>query len=140
VTSYGVQGRLHEIIRGEVFIDDENLTEVPALPLEEVQWEAPLPRPGKIIGAPANYYEHIDEMPNSATILDWGFFLNAPTSVVGRGDRIRLPCDDKRTDYGGELGGVIGRGGRNIPLEDAMDHVYGYTCGLDITVRSSEDR
>lgn len=140
VTSYGVQGRLHEIIRGEVFIDDESLTEVPALPLEEVQWEAPLPRPGKIIGAPANYYEHIDEMPDSATILDWGFFLKAPTSVVGPGDTIQLPYVDKRTDYEGELAVVIGRGGRNIPLEDAMDHVYGYTCVLDITVRSSEDR
>jgi len=140
ITTFDVPGRLFEIIRNGVVVDDESLVAVPTTPLRDVQWEVPLPRPGKIIGAPANYYEHIDEMPDSATILDWGFFLKSPTSVIGPGQAIRLPYSDKRTDYEGELAVVIGRGGRDIALEDALDHVYGYTCLLDITVRSTEDR
>lgn len=106
----------------------------------DVVLESPVPRPGKIIGAPANYYEHIQEMPDSATIREWGAFLKAPSSVVGPNAVVQLPYVDVRTDYEGELAVVIGRGGRNIQPAHALDHVFGYTCLLDITVRSTEDR
>lgn len=112
----------------------------PRVPLQDVRWEAPLPRPGKIIGAPANYFEHVDEMPDSSTVVEWGVFLKASTSVIGPGGTIRLPYRDRRTDHEGELAVVIGKTGRDIALDDALDHVYGYTCVLDITVRSTEDR
>ncbi|GAB3585875.1 hypothetical protein GCM10027406_34880 [Leifsonia lichenia] len=108
--------------------------------IADVVLEAPVPRPGKIIGAPANYYEHIHEMPDSATIREWGAFLKAPTSVTGPGSTVQLPYSDVRTDYEGELAVVIGKGGRNIAAENALEHVLGYTCLLDITVRSTEDR
>lgn len=110
------------------------------IPVADVRWEAPLPRPGKIIGAPANYYDHTDEMRGSATIVEWGVFLKAPTSVIGPGDSVRLPYTDKRTDYEGELAVVIGKAGKDVARESAMDHVFGYTCLMDITVRSTEDR
>lgn len=112
----------------------------PGISIENVRWEAPLPRPAKIIGAPANYYDHTDEMPDSATIVDWGLFLKAPTSVLGPGGVVRLPYTDKRTDYEGELAVVIGRAGKGISRDSALDHVFGYTCLMDITVRSTEDR
>lgn len=140
VGSDAPQGALHEVIRRGLRIDDALMASAPAVPIAEVRWDAPLPRPGKILGAPANYYEHVDEMPDAHTILDWGVFLKANTSVTGPDGVVELPYTDKRTDYEGELAVVIGRGGRDIPLEDALDHVYGYTCVLDITVRSSEDR
>lgn len=117
-----------------------DLGSLPSSDIAEVVLEAPVPRPGKIIGAPANYYDHIDEMPDSATIREWGAFLKAPSSVVGPGAIVRLPYSDVRTDYEGELAVVIGRGGRNIARERALEHVLGYTCLLDITVRSTEDR
>lgn len=138
VRSFGPQGRLHEVICGQIEIGA--LTGAAGPSLGEVRWQAPLPRPGKIIGAPANYYDHVDEMPNSATIVEWGLFLKAPTSIIGPHETVKLPYTDKRTDYEGELAVVVGRAGRNIALDDAMDHVFGYTCLLDITVRSSEDR
>ncbi|TWP50446.1 fumarylacetoacetate hydrolase family protein [Lentzea tibetensis] len=100
----------------------------------------PLPPPSKVIGAPANYYDHVDEMPDSHTVVDWGLFLKAPSSIIGHGGTIRLPYLDKRTDQEGELGVVIGRFARNVSPEKALDHVFGYTCVLDITVRSTEDR
>lgn len=124
---------------GDYFYADEFEKEHGEL-LSGVVLEAPIERPGKIIGAPANYYEHIDEMPDSATIREWGAFLKAPTSITGPEGRVRLPYRDVRTDYEGELAVVIGVGGRDISPDRALEHVFGYTCVLDITIRSSEDR
>jgi 2-keto-4-pentenoate hydratase/2-oxohepta-3-ene-1,7-dioic acid hydratase in catechol pathway len=137
----GPAGRLDAAVRQNLTaIPADLLSGTPAVALSDVQWEAPLPRPGKIIGAPANYFEHIDEMPDSATILEWGFFLKASTSVIGPGGTVELPYTDVPTHHEGELAVVIGKGGRHIALDDAWDHVYGYTCVLDITIRSTEDR
>jgi 2-keto-4-pentenoate hydratase/2-oxohepta-3-ene-1,7-dioic acid hydratase in catechol pathway len=125
---------------GSVTLDAAALSGCPQLDLASVELGAPLPRPGKIMAAPANYYDHVNEMPDSATVVEWGIFLKAPTSVTSDGATIALPYADKRTDQEGELAVVIGKGGRFISAEAALDHVFGYTTLLDITVRSTEDR
>src|SRR3989440_5245714 len=108
------------------------------------RWSAPLRRPGKIIAAAANYRKHTQEMnpgqANPGDIREKGFFLKAPSSIIGPGGTIRLPFADRRTDHEAELAVVIGRGGRDIAPERALDHVFGYTCLLDITLRGKEDR
>ncbi len=108
--------------------------------LKQVRLGAPLPRPGKIIGAPVNYLDHKAEMSVPQTIAEYGVFLKASSSVIGPGEAIRLPYADKRTDQEAELTIVIGRTARNVSVDEALNYVFGYTCGLDITVRSSEDR
>jgi 2-keto-4-pentenoate hydratase/2-oxohepta-3-ene-1,7-dioic acid hydratase in catechol pathway len=110
------------------------------VPLAEAVLEAPLPRPGKIVGAPVNYLDHKAEMEYTTSVADLGVFLKANSSVIGPGQDILLPYTDKRTDQEGELGVVIGRTTRHVSADDALDHVFGYTCVLDITVRSGEDR
>lgn len=136
-----VAGRIDSLIRARIGeVPSDFLESAPVFAIGDVKWDAPLPRPGKIIGAPANYFEHVDEMPNSKTILEWGFFLIASTSVIGPGCTVELPYSDVPTHYEGELAVVIGSGGRDITIEDAWNHVYGYTCLMDITVRSTEDR
>lgn len=100
----------------------------------------PIPRPPKVIGAPVNYRDHQREMDAANTIDGLGVFLKAPTSVIGPGDAILIPYADRRTDQEAELGVVIGRGGRDIAAVDALDHVFGYTCLVDATVRGGEDR
>ncbi|MCX7523294.1 fumarylacetoacetate hydrolase family protein [Microbacterium sp. STN6] len=117
-----------------------DLSELPLLPLADVQLAAPLPRPGKIVGAPVNYLDHKIEMSEQKTIAEYGVFLKANSSVIGPGDDIRLPYSDMRTDQEGELGIVIGRTARNVSAADALDYVFGYSPILDITVRSTEDR
>lgn len=112
----------------------------PQRALAEISPLAPLPRPGKIIGAPVNYLDHKAEMSVTQTIADLGIFLKASSSVVGPGGPVRLPYLDKRTDQEAELAVVIGRTARNISASEALDYVFGYTCALDITVRSIEDR
>ncbi|MFI2297172.1 fumarylacetoacetate hydrolase family protein [Isoptericola sp. NPDC019571] len=101
---------------------------------------APLARPRKIVAAPVNYLDHKVEMSEQKSIADYGVFLKAGTSVIGPGQHVELPYDDKRTDQEGELALVIGRTARHVAAEDALDHVFAYTCGLDISLRSTEDR
>ncbi|MFF7445955.1 MULTISPECIES: fumarylacetoacetate hydrolase family protein [unclassified Streptomyces] len=117
-----------------------DLTDRPRIPLAEAALQAPLPRPGKIIGAPVNYLDHKAEMEYTTSVADLGVFLKANSSVIGPGEDILLPYSDKRTDQEGELGVVIGRTASHVSAGNALDHVFGYTCVLDITVRSGEDR
>ncbi|MEU2118064.1 fumarylacetoacetate hydrolase family protein [Streptomyces sp. NPDC016459] len=110
------------------------------IPLAEATLKAPLPRPGKIIGAPVNYLDHKAEMDYPTSIADLGVFLKANSSVIGPGQDVVLPYSDIRTDQEGELAVVIGRTASQVSADDALDYVFGYTCLLDITVRSGEDR
>ncbi|GIG39248.1 fumarylacetoacetate hydrolase family protein [Cellulomonas phragmiteti] len=112
----------------------------PSQPLDPRRLAAPIARPGKVVGAPVNYRDHQVEMHEQRTIADYGVFLKASSSVIGPGEHIRLPYRDVRTDHEGELGVVIGRTARCVPPEHALDHVFGYTPVLDVTVRSGEDR
>jgi len=63
-------------------------------------------------------------------------FTKALSSIVADGDAIELSSDPSgTTDYEGELGVIIGKGGMNISKDDAFDHVYGYTVINDVTAR-----
>ncbi|MEV6308245.1 fumarylacetoacetate hydrolase family protein [Streptomyces sp. NPDC051840] len=133
-----LQRHIEDVARGAAARFD--LTDRPRVPLSEVTLEAPLPRPGKIVGAPVNYLDHNAEMEYTTSVADLGVFLKANSSVIGPGQDILLPYSDKRTDQEGELGVVMGRTARHVGADEALDHVFGYTCVLDITVRSGEDR
>src|ERR1700685_3757132 len=69
-----------------------------------------------------------------------GLFLKATSSVSGPDTGISLNWPTTRNDYEVELVVVIGKAGRNIRSEDAMDHIAGYCVGLDMSVRGAEDR
>ena len=115
------------------------------LPLDRVQLRAPVVFPSKVIAAPVNYRLHIEEMRSQVknelhAIEKYGLFLKAPSSVVGPDATVELPFADRRTDHEVELGVVIGKTARNVAAGDAMNHVFGYTGVMDITVRGEEDR
>ncbi|WP_405009951.1 fumarylacetoacetate hydrolase family protein [Kitasatospora sp. NBC_01539] len=139
---YGPAGPLHrhieQLAAGKVHQPD--LTTAPRTPLPGTALEAPLPLPGKIVGAPVNYLDHKAEMEYTTSVAELGVFLKANSSVIGPGQDIVLPYDDKRTDQEGELGVVIGRTASHVTADEALSYVFGYTCLLDITVRSDEDR
>jgi 2-keto-4-pentenoate hydratase/2-oxohepta-3-ene-1,7-dioic acid hydratase in catechol pathway len=117
------------------------------LPLSGVRLDSPVANPGKIIGAPINYKAHIDEanadreinQGKTYTSLDeYGLFLKAGSSLIGPSQAIRPRFSDRRTDHEVELAIVIGKAGSRISRDNAFDHIYGYTVGLDITVRGKE--
>jgi 2-keto-4-pentenoate hydratase/2-oxohepta-3-ene-1,7-dioic acid hydratase in catechol pathway len=143
VEGAGTPGPLHAAIVAGTLpsgLDDPRLDGAPRLALDGLTLGSPLPRPGKIVAAPVNYLAHRDEMRETLTVAELGVFLKAPTSVIGPGDTVELPYDDVRTDQEGELAVVIGRRARHVAPEHALEHVFGYTCALDMTIRSTEDR
>lgn len=114
----------------------------------DVHLNAPVGRPGKVIAAPLNYQQHIEEALSDRDIdvHDWfsikdkGYFLKAPSSVVGPDDGVELPFADRRVDHEVELAFVIGGEAKDVSADDAWDHVFGYTILLDISVRGEQDR
>lgn len=112
---------------------------IDAQPVEEVKLLAPLPRPTKIIAIGLNYKDHIKEtgrkMPEAPVL-----FSKPPTATIGPEATIILPNEAKQVDYEVELGVIIGRGGRNIPVETALEHVGGYTVFNDISARDFQYR
>jgi 2-keto-4-pentenoate hydratase/2-oxohepta-3-ene-1,7-dioic acid hydratase in catechol pathway len=116
-----------------------------SLPLEEVKLNPPVPNPGKIVAAPVNYYLHQDEMNeqfNNAeyTIDRLGFFLKAPSSIIGPDETVLLPFTDRRTDHEAELAFVVGKRAKDVPASEAANYIFGYFALMDITVRGKEDR
>ena len=100
----------------------------------------PVPDPTKVVAAPVNYVDHQAEMSQAAHIDALGVFLKAPSSLTGDGGSVRLPYTDRRFDQEGELAVVIGRRASHASVDQALDHVAGYTCLMDMTMRGGEDR
>ncbi len=125
------------------------LATAPRLKRADVKLEAPVALPSKIIGAPVNYHAHLDEAQEDQglhqgakvhPIDEIGCFLKAGSSLVGDGATIILPRDAARVDHEAEVAVIIGKAGRNISANDAMDYVAGYSLALDMTVRGKQDR
>lgn len=138
----GPAGPLHWLLNrgGLADLGHFDLASSPRMPLRDARLGPPLPRPGKIVAAPVNYRDHQAEMAAPLTVAELGLFLKAPSSVIGPAGCVLLPYSDVRTDQEAELAVVIGRTARDVPANSALDHVAGYTCLFDITVRSTEDR
>ena len=122
-----------------------------ALPVESVTLLSPVANPGKIIAAPVNYQKHLTEVRDNPqlhgnnpghtfTIQTAGLFLKATSSLVGPGQGIVVRCAKRRTDHEVELAVVIGRTASRVKRNEALSYVAGYSIGLDISIRGSEDR
>jgi len=124
----------------------------PGRPLSQVRLLAPVARPSKVMGAPTNYRKHIEEMNHvaeahvggvrrfSTDIGEAGIFLKANSSLVGPSEGVPIRFPERRNDHEIELVLIIGKQGSRIPREQALDHVAGYSLGLDMTVRGPQDR
>ncbi len=111
----------------------------PAPPLTDITLSAPLRRPPKFLATAGNYQAHIIEgglPPVDKTRIVPKLFLKPSTTIIGPDVPLVLPGISDTVDWELELGVVIGRGGRDIPLETAMDHVLGYTIINDVSARS----
>lgn len=109
---------------------------------QEVQWLAPIPRPRKnIMCMGLNYFEHIEEALNltgkTAKKPTYPIvFTKSVTSVIGHEADIPYDPDTcSKLDWESELGVIIGKTGRKISPEHALDYVFGYTVINDISAR-----
>lgn len=132
-------GFFYAEVRGE---EVHRLTRAPWLGLEfdgtlfpssALQIDLPV-FPGKVIAVGLNYADHIAEMKRTplGTPLIW---FKAPTSLLPHGGTIEIAFPEHQTHFEVELGVVIGQRTKNIPVETALECVFGYTIAEDISDR-----
>lgn len=93
-----------------------------------------LPAPQKFICVGLNYKTHVAETKRDDSAYP-SLFVRFADSLAANGDVVHRPSFSERFDWEGELAVVIGKGGRAISQAKAFDHVAGYACFNDITVR-----
>src|SRR6476620_1481897 len=132
-----------ELVYGEVRGNDVHLLAKPywlgidftgaVVPLRELQIDVPV-APSKLMAVGLNYADHIAEMKRTplGTPLIW---FKAPTSLLPHEATIEIAFPEHKTDFEVELAIVIGKPTKNATLESALDHVFGYTIGEDISDR-----
>jgi 2-keto-4-pentenoate hydratase/2-oxohepta-3-ene-1,7-dioic acid hydratase in catechol pathway len=105
-------------------------------PLEEIELLPPVPSPARILCVGINYAEHASETGRSADSSSHPvMFTRFASSLVGHGHPVERPMVSDQLDYEGELAVVIGRTCREVPLDDALEVVSGYSCFMDGSVR-----
>ena len=104
------------------------------VPLADVALLAPVIPRSKVVAVGRNYREHAAEFGNEAPTAPL-LFLKPNTAVIGPCDAIVLPPQSARVDFEGELAAVIGKIAKNVPAERALEYVFGYTVGNDVTAR-----
>ncbi|TAL52071.1 fumarylacetoacetate hydrolase family protein [Pandoraea sp.] len=102
--------------------------------LDDVTLEPVIPNPQQIFCVGLNYAEHVRETNREMT-ENPVIFMRLPASQVGAGSPMLRPPESVQLDYEGEIAVIVGRGGRRIAEADAWDHVAGYSCYNDGSVR-----
>ncbi len=108
--------------------------EGPRASLADISWQPLLPAPGKIFCVGLNYEEHRRETGRDV-VAHPTIFTRFAESQAAHDAPILLPPESTKLDYEGELAVVIGRGGRRISADAALDHVAGYSCYNDGSLR-----
>ncbi len=113
--------------------------DAPPVPLKEASFLPAVSSPGKILCVGVNYRKHIEECGETLPVIPV-LFSKFTTALAAHGDVIHPPLVSSQIDYEAELVVVIGKGGKNIPEEEALNHVFGYTCGNDLSARDLQMR
>ncbi|QUS37407.1 fumarylacetoacetate hydrolase family protein [Falsirhodobacter algicola] len=108
--------------------------DAPRHPLRDVRLLPVIPDPAKILCVGHNYESHRKETGRAAVSYP-SIFTRFADTLVGANDPIIRPAVSGDLDYEAELAIVIGKGGRNIPEDQAMAHVAGFACFNDASVR-----
>lgn len=106
----------------------------PHYTLDEVRYLPVIPNPGKIWCCGLNYGEHVRETQREVNELPT-FFLRVADSQVGHNEAILCPRESSKLDFEAELAVIIGKPGRRIEEQNAWDHIAGYACYNDGSVR-----
>jgi len=146
----GISNDMNEIIKDfqkvKKIISENKIENLKTLDLSDIKLHAPIPRPLRnIMCVGKNYHDHAQEFYGSGfdssgkkAVADFPvIFTKATTSVIATDENIILANDyTNTTDYEGELGLILSRGGKNIKPEDAYDYIFGYTIINDVSARN----
>lgn len=131
-----LQGIL-EVDEGLQRVRDAVAGKTGAYDVAEATFLPPIAAPNAIWAMALNFKLHLEETGLTTSPDFPHLFMRHARSLVGHQRPLRCPPPElsQEHDYEGELGVVIGRGGRHIPPERALDHVAGYTCFNEGSVR-----
>jgi acylpyruvate hydrolase len=137
----GFPGTLPELItRGaDLLRTGKGLRQSPAIDLNAVRLLPPVPVPPKILCVGLNYDDHLEESGLKRPVYP-EIFARFATSLIAHQQPIRRPRESLGLDYEAELAVVIGKPGRRIPRDQALDHVAGYSLFNDATIRDFQLR
>lgn len=118
----------------------------PGISPQDVRLLAPVRYPGNVFCAGANYTDHLAEMAKAAGRdpgpsmrergeSPWHFIKTSSSSVVGHGAAVPMPNGSGAVDWEIELAAVVGKGGKDIAVDDALACVAGYTIANDLSAR-----
>lgn len=112
------------------------------VPLSGVTLDTPIPWPHKLLALPNNFHAHSAEMGQQSDVAGTeGFFMKSNAALIGPADAIVIPDRPGRNfHHECELAIIVGKTGRKIALEDALDYIFGYACLIDVTMRGKEER
>ena len=137
----GFPGTLPELIAqgADLLRIGRTLGQSPAIDLKAIHLLPPVPAPPKILCVGLNYDDHLEESglkkPSYPEI-----FGRFATSLIAHQEPIRRPRESAALDYEAELAVVIGKPGRRISQDQALDHVAGYSLFNDATIRDFQLR
>ena len=114
---------------------------------------SPVTRPGKMLYAAQNFQEHVEEMIRAGMSPKDGpkfsgeksstrpyLFLKAPSCLAGANDDIEIPRGMQKIDWEAEIACAIGKGGKHIKAERALDHIAGWMTTNDVSCRDLQIR
>jgi 2-keto-4-pentenoate hydratase/2-oxohepta-3-ene-1,7-dioic acid hydratase in catechol pathway/uncharacterized protein YciI len=119
-----------------------------SLDATRIRYLPPLSRPGMIYAAGANYRDHVEAMgkafdmklvldPKSEGVPPWFFIKAGRGTLAGHRADVEFPGHTHKLDWEAELAVVIGKRASRVRVEDALDHVAGYTCANDLSARDN---
>ncbi|TPG50728.1 FAA hydrolase family protein [Rhodanobacter glycinis] len=137
----GFPGTLPELIAqgADLLRTGRDLLPMHSIDLSSVRLMPPVPKPPKILCVGLNYDDHLEESGLKKPVYP-EIFARFATSLIAHSEPIRLPRESLALDYEAELAVVIGRGGRRINHDRALDHVAGYSLFNDATIRDFQLR
>jgi acylpyruvate hydrolase len=137
----GFPGTLPELIAqgADLLRVGRSLGQSPPIDLNAVRLLPPVPVPPKILCVGLNYDDHLEESGLKRPAYP-EIFARCATSLIAHQEPIRRPRESIELDYEAELAVVIGKPGRRIPQEQALDHVAGYSLFNDASVRDFQLR
>ncbi|MFY0617673.1 fumarylacetoacetate hydrolase family protein [Shimia sp.] len=112
----------------------EQIIKAPKVAVDTITPALPVAAPGTIICMGLNYIDHIKE--GGYEIPEYpALFMRGKNSIMAAGQPMVRPACSEQLDYEAELMLIVGKGGRHISEDDALDHVFGYTVFNDGSVR-----
>src|SRR5712671_4439294 len=148
VTYQSAKGPRAGVVVDDKLFDAAALTgksKLKSQPIAKAKLLAPVLWPSAIYCAGANYTDHMMEMaklqgippapdPHEVGLKPW-HFIKASRTVVGNKATVKLPKASNAIDWEAELGAVIGKKAKDVPLEKALDYVAGYTVANELSAR-----